>query len=483
MTGEELLKKLQKIQKLPCETQTLELKAAEKGCPQRLYDTLSAFSNQDAGGIMLFGVDEQQGYAECGVYDPQDLQKKINEQCLQMEPVVRPLLTVVEKDGKAFVSAEIPGLELSERPCYYRGRGRLKGSYLRVGDSDEPMTEYEVYRYEAYRKRIQEDIRILPGADLSSLDPDRLADYLRRVRQEKPHCRALEDDTLCTLLNLVRDRKPTLTALLLFCPYPQTFFPQLCLTAVAIPGTEMGETGEQGERFLDNDRIEGTLPEILEEAAAFVRRNMRTMTIINPETGRREDRTEYPMTAVREALINALVHRDYSRYTEGMPVQLRMYQDRLEISNPGGLYGRLPLSQLGRQQPDTRNPVLVGAMEVIGLTENRYSGIPTMRRVMTEYGLRPPVFEDRRGTFVTTLYKEGTGEPKAPEMVEKEERLKAFLNQPRSRKEIMEFLGLTSPTYAIHTYITPLVKEGSVALTLPDKPGSSKQKFYRTEKK
>ena len=68
-------------------------------------------------------------------------------------------------------------------------------------------------------------------------------------------------------------------------------------------------------------------------------------------------------------------------------------------------------------------------------------------------------------------------------MVEKEERLKAFLNQPRSRKEIMEFLGLTSPTYAIHTYITPLVKEGSVALTLPGKPGSSKQKFYRTEKK
>ena len=148
MTGDELLKKLQEIQKLPCETQTLELKAAEKGCPQRLYDTLSAFSNQDAGGIILFGVDEQQGYAECGVYDPQDLQKKINEQCLQMEPVVRPLLTVVEKDGKAFVSAEIPGLELSERPCYYRGRGRLKGYYLLVGDSCECQPKSEPLAHE-----------------------------------------------------------------------------------------------------------------------------------------------------------------------------------------------------------------------------------------------------------------------------------------------------------------------------------------------
>ena len=60
-----------------------------------------------------------------------------------------------EKDGKSFASAEIPGVDLSDRPCYYKGRGRLKGSYTRVGDSDEPMTEYEIYSYEAYRKNIR----------------------------------------------------------------------------------------------------------------------------------------------------------------------------------------------------------------------------------------------------------------------------------------------------------------------------------------
>ena len=116
MTKEELLEKLKNIQKMKCETQMLELKAAAKGCPRRLYDTLSSFSNQDEGGILIFGVDEQNDYDECGVYDPQDLQKKINEQCLQMEPVVRPLLTVAEKDEKCFVSAEIPGIDLSDRP-------------------------------------------------------------------------------------------------------------------------------------------------------------------------------------------------------------------------------------------------------------------------------------------------------------------------------------------------------------------------------
>ena len=76
MTSEELIEKLNDIQKNKCETRVLELKAAEKGCPQRLYDTISSFSNQDDGGIIVFGVDEEHGFNECGVYDPQDIQKK-----------------------------------------------------------------------------------------------------------------------------------------------------------------------------------------------------------------------------------------------------------------------------------------------------------------------------------------------------------------------------------------------------------------------
>ena len=103
MTSEELMEHLVLIQKLKCETQTLELKSGEHGCPKKLYDSLSSFSNQDEGGIIIFGVDESQDYREVGVYDAQDLQKKVNEQCLQMEPVVRPLLTVIIKIGRAHV--------------------------------------------------------------------------------------------------------------------------------------------------------------------------------------------------------------------------------------------------------------------------------------------------------------------------------------------------------------------------------------------
>ena len=110
-----------------------------------------------------------------------------------------------------------------------------------------------------------------------------------------------------------------------------------------------------GERFLDNQRIEGNIAEMLDGAIQFVNRNMRVKTIVDPETGKRKDRTDYPITAIREAVLNALVHRDYSIHTEGMPIQLIMFENRMEIRNLGGIYGRIRIDQLGKVQPDTRN--------------------------------------------------------------------------------------------------------------------------------
>ena len=459
----------------------LEIKAAEQGCPKRLYDTLSSFSNQDDGGIIVFGVDEKENYNECGVYDPQDIQKKINEQCLQMEPAVRPLLTVAEKGGKYFVSAEVPGIGLADRPCYYQGRGRLKGSYIRVGDSDEPMTEYEVYSYEAFRKKYQDDIREVPRASLRVLDQELPETYINRLKAEKPNISALADETIYELMSITKDGMVTLSSLLLFCKYPQAYFPQLCITAVVLPGDDIGDIGGYGERFVDNKRIEGNLPEMLDQALAFVRKNMRIKTIINPNSGKREDRTDYPIIAVREALLNTLVHRDYSIHTEGMPIQILMYPDRIEIRNPGGIYGRLRVDQLGKMQPDTRNPVLVTALEVMGLTENRYSGIPTIRRSMKDFNLEDPVFADERGTFTVILYNRDSirDNTSQREMTEKEEELLNFLKIPRSRNEIAEHLGIGTIAYVMQTYINPLVEKGLVRLTIPEKPKSPKQRFVR----
>lgn len=92
MQAEALKKLVFDIQKLKTEKQTVELKSAEKGCPTRIYDTLSSFSNQDEGGVIIFGIDENDKYKIKGVYDPRDLQKKVTEQCKQMEPMVKSLI-------------------------------------------------------------------------------------------------------------------------------------------------------------------------------------------------------------------------------------------------------------------------------------------------------------------------------------------------------------------------------------------------------
>ena len=477
MTTEELKEQLKRIQKMKCETQNLELKTAQKGCPKRLYDTLSSFSNQDDGGIIIFGVDESEDYKEVGVYDPQDLQKKVNEQCLQMEPVVRPLLTVLEKDGRYFVSAEIPGIDIADRPCYYKGSGRLKGSYTRIGDSDEPMTEYEVYSYEAYRKKYQDDIRQVERATLASLSQEALKKYIDLLKEGKPRLARLDEKIIYELMSITRNGIATLSSVMLFSVYPQAYFPQLCITAIVVPGTTLGEQTAGQERFLDNQRIEGTIPEMLQEALQFVKRNMRTRTIIDSRTGKREDRTDYPILAIRETIINALVHRDYSIHSEGMPIQLIMYDDRLEIHNPGGIYGRIRIDQLGKVQPDTRNPVLASALEVLDITENRYSGIPTIRMEMERYGLRPPAFSEERGCFIVKLYKEQmpvTGNPEN----ESVKNLLLFCKTPRTRKEICDYLGLSSTTYAIQSRVMPLVETGQIKMSIPEKPKSPKQLFF-----
>ena len=494
MQTEDLSKLVAKIQHLQCEMQTIELKAANKGCPTRLYDTLSSFSNQNEGGIIVFGLDENKNYAAVGVYDAQDLQKKVTEQCKQMSPMVRALFTICEINDKVVVSAEIPGIDVSERPCFYRGAGRLRGAYIRVGDADEPMSEYEVYSYDAFRKRIRDDIREAPGARRSFFNEEKLEDFFQAVKKDRQHLAMhVSDEDILELMGITVNGQPTLAGELCFSKYPQGVFPQLCITAVALPGTEMGEPGLQGERFIDNERITGTIDEMVDEAVDFVNRNSRHSTIIN-DNGKRIDRDEYPLKAVREAILNALVHRDYSIHSENVPVRLEIYRDRLEIISSGGLYGKLTLDALGKVRPDTRNSALANILELLHITENRYSGIPTIYYELKKAQLPPPVFTIRHGEFVVTFKSKIAQvydlQKDAPYSVQEEladynvqgatveERLLQFCIQPRSRKEIIDFLGF-SRYYAMSKIVQPLIDAQKLALTIPDKPKSSKQRYVK----
>jgi ATP-dependent DNA helicase RecG len=478
MLEKDLEELVRKIQSIHSEFNNIEVKAAHDGCPKKLYDTISAFSNLAGGGIIVFGLHEKSDFSIIGVYDAADLQKKVTEQCKQMQPVVRALFTCIELEGRIVVAAEIPEIDIADKPCFYRGRGRLTGSYIRVGDADEPMTEYEIYSYDAFRKKYQDDIRSVDQATFSLLDENRLAEYIMILKKNKSKLVPMSAEQIYELMRITKNRTPTLAGLLLFGIYPQGIFPQLCITAIAVPGTEIGEVGAHDERFIDNKRIDGTLPEMLEEAVRFVQHNMSIKTIIDSHTGKRCDKEEYPLLAVREIILNALIHRDYSIHTEGMPIQLILYKDRMEVRNPGGLYGRIRVSDLGKVQPDTRNPSLAVMMEDLGLTENRYSGIPTIYRVIQEAGLPVPDFSDRRGAFSVTLYNEmRTIET---EQDNRRAALLDFCQEPRNRNEIKTFLGLKTTYHVMHQYVIPLIDEKKLKMTIPDKPKSKYQKFVST---
>ena len=477
MLVEELKILIDKLLDRKCEMQNIELKSASKGTPEKLYDTLSGFANQNGGGIIIFGLQEKPEFKVIGVYDAQDLQVKVTNYALQMEPVIRPVFTVADYEGKTVVSAEIPECDINDKPCYYKGAGRLRGSYIRVGDADLPMTEYEVYSYEAYKKKIRDELRIVERASVDDFSKKLLDEFFIKLRSTKSQLATLDDRKILRLQGMTDHDNPTVVGTLLLCEYPQAFFPQLGITAMVVDGTEFGLANQDGVRFIDNKRIDGTIPQMLEEAISFVRRNTRSATIINND-GKREDRSEYPMKAVREVILNALVHRDYSIHSEDSPIRVVLYSDRLEVENPGGLYGRLTVNDLGKLPGDTRNPFLAGNLEIMIDTENRFSGIPTIIAEMKNAGLRPPVFESKRGNFKVILY----NDKEQRETVETEtsdDDLLAFFNKPRSKDEVAGFVRVKSPYYAMRRYIKPLLESGVIEMTMPDKPKSVLQRYVR----
>ena len=369
-----------------------------------------------------------------------------------------------------------PGTDISERPVYYKGKGHVNGSYIRAGEADEPMSDYEIYSYDAYRRRIRDDIRVMETVDISQFKKDAVNKYITAVKKEKENTSKLSGEKILNLMGIIKEGKATLAGIMCFHEYPQAVFPQLCVTVVVVPGLKMGDKGQDGERFSANKRIEGTIKEMVDKTMLFITRNMREKTII--DKGQRNDKTEYPVNAVREAVINALMHRDYSIHTESAPVRVIMFNDRLEIINEGGLYGKLTIGSLGKMHVvETRNQTLSNILEMQKVAENRYSGIPTIREEMKAFGLPEPVFESQRGSFIVTLKNGFSGHIPENIFSVSENSLLHFCKTPRSREEISGFLGKTQ-YYAMKTIVEPLIEYGQLKMTIPDKPKSRKQKYY-----
>ncbi len=447
--------------------QTVACVSAHEESPEELYDLISAFANQDEGGVIVFGVDEQADYEPVGVYAVLDLQQEIVDQCAQMVPYVDPVFTVATVEGKRVVSAEIPATEAVLRPCYYAGKGIELGSFKRAGYTVEPLSAYELYSFSADAERIHDDVRPLVNVSEDALDSELVASYLDRLRSSRPNLASLSDTQLLSLTGLERDEMQTLAELLLFGRYPQASHGQLCIVASRIE-EESDADGFVTETLVDTKRIEGTIPEMLETALDYALGTSDGQDVA--------DRIAVPREALREAVLNALEHRDYSVYTEAIPVQLVVRTGSIEVVNPGGLFGSTRIDQLGSAWCDRRNTTLASALTALGLTSGIQGGLTAMASAMENAGCPEPEIWCNRTNFNVTLY---AGTPAAPvyDMADDTQKMLAFCTTPRSRAEIAELFGLSSVAYVTNHYIMPAVEKGLLSMSLPDKPRSKNQRY------
>ena len=192
--------------------------------------------------------------------------------------------------------------------------------------------------------------------------------------------------------------RPTLAGILLFGKDPQWFYPSFTITFLHFPGASAASGDSQGPLYLDNREFQGTLPTMIDAARDAVLGKLSRHAVVNGFV--RHDLLEYPEIAFREAIVNAVAHRDYK--LEGSFIQMRLFSDRLEVQSPGGLGGHLTVDNIAYEQY-TRNPHVVRLLEDHGYVERRGLGVDNMIRAMADAGHELPLFEDRGSSFWVTL--------------------------------------------------------------------------------
>jgi ATP-dependent DNA helicase RecG len=192
--------------------------------------------------------------------------------------------------------------------------------------------------------------------------------------------------------------RPTLSGVLFFSREPQLFYPSLTITFLHFPGTSTARIAPELPLYLDNREIKGALPAMIDSARAAIFEKLSKQAVV--EGFVRRDVPEFPEFAYREAIVNALAHRDYS--LEDSFVQIRLFADRLEVQSPGGLGGNLTVDNIAYEQY-TRNPHIMRLLEDYGYVERRGLGVDQMIREMAAASLEPPIFENRGSSFWVTL--------------------------------------------------------------------------------
>ena len=436
------------------EGKTLEFKR-DLSSPNPFLRSVVAFANT-AGGTILIGVEDRTGYVR-GVTDPLALEERVTN--LIADAISPQLLPDIEllryRDSHVLAVRVYPS---PNRP-HYLGAEPATGAYVRVGSTNRNADEELIAEMRRFARGESFDERPMPNLDSEALDFRAASESFAEFR--KLAQRDLDVLGICTTYQ--GRRVPTVGGVLLFGRDRLAHFPDAWIQAGRFAGIDRA-------KIMDRAELQMPLADAVPVAVAFIERHMASGIEIGPV--RRASRWTLPPIAVREALVNAVAHADYSQ--RGAPIRVAIFDDRLEVENPGLLPFGLTLDDLPLGVSKLRNRVIGRVFHELGFVEQWGSGAQRMIAACRDAGLAPPVWEEIGSRLRVTIATERIGEAAADPTDQ------AILDvlgagDGRSTSEIAGAIGL-SPR-ATRSRLARLVERG-LLVEVGSGPRDPKRKYY-----
>jgi ATP-dependent DNA helicase RecG len=364
----------------------------ERVRPEELAETLAALANRN-GGTVVLGVGGRVRPRLEGLHDPASAEElALAAALICTPPLLLPLPRRVASGEQSVLLIDVPaGL-----PHVYSVHGKY---LIREGIANVPIPPHTLRQLLLDRGSVGWE-KLPAAAMLSDLDSQKIQRYLERVGPpalDDPYAWLERRGCITRRESAGRELPPeqafvpTNAGILLFAREIERHVPQCEITLLRYRGVEMSDEFERVD-------LRDTLPEQARRAEQWLRDTMRSGSkMVGLE---RQDWTEYPLAVVREALINAIAHRDYA--VRGESIRIALFGDRLECYSPGRLPGHVTVDNL-REERYSRSEVLVQVLSDLGLIERLGYGIDRMLKLMASEGLPPPTFRETAAGFLVTL--------------------------------------------------------------------------------
>ena len=458
------------------EGQALELKRSTGELKEGMQ-SLCAFLN-GSGGMVLFGVRPD------GAVEGQDVSDQTLRDMAQAADRFEPPAHVsihrskVKAGREVVVAAVEGGVDL--RPFTYEGR-----AYERVGSTTRRMPQAKYERLLVERGHAKRRWENLPAEGLALTDLDRKE--ILRTRNLAIQQSRISPDTrpdIGEILDRLGLRANSILTQAAHVLYGKRFlpdYPQCLLKMGRFRGTEI--TGE----IVDNRQEHMNAFAMVREGMAFLERTMPLGARFPEGKIFREDRFPVPLDALREILLNAVMHRDYSHYSGY--VAIVVFDDRIEIRSYGRLPNGVTIKQLsGRHDSKPTNPLIAGAFHRTGAVEIWGRGTNRVIAACEKHGAPPPVFQERQGFLVVTFGAQlvaGQVTPQVTPQVDQQvtPQVKTVLEaatQAANAEALQRAAGLKDRVHFLKFYLQPLLEQGWLERTIPDKPRSRMQKYRTT---